>query len=252
MARPVQRGTIPRSSAVTQNRRGSQRIASIITVLILLATLLLLGFSIYLAVQLGFITLPLLKGVVTPTPVITLLNVPDLKGKTWAQAQAITARDHFQLSSKDGTIDGVVIGQSPSPPAQAPPNSTIEVLMQVQKAKIPSIPKNSSLATAKQILMNAGFTNIIVKSDGKPPTLPPNTVSSVSPSSSTPVPLDTQIILYVNNLNGTPAVTPTPLPTAKPTPTPTAKPTPTPTATPSPTPTPTATPTPTPTPSPTP
>src|SRR5205823_13717335 len=47
-SRPGQVGTVPRSSAVPQNRRNS-RFASIITVLILLATLILLSFSVYVA-----------------------------------------------------------------------------------------------------------------------------------------------------------------------------------------------------------
>src|SRR6266516_5025534 len=46
--RPGQVGTVPRSGAVPQNRRSS-RFASIITVLIILSTLILLGFSIYVA-----------------------------------------------------------------------------------------------------------------------------------------------------------------------------------------------------------
>ena len=46
--RAGQVGTVPRSGAVPQNNRNS-RFASIITVLILLATLILLGFSIYVA-----------------------------------------------------------------------------------------------------------------------------------------------------------------------------------------------------------
>jgi hypothetical protein len=50
-------GTLPRLGAVSQDRDDS-RFASFVTVLILLATLILLGFSIYLAVQLGFIKLP--------------------------------------------------------------------------------------------------------------------------------------------------------------------------------------------------
>jgi hypothetical protein len=47
---PLQRGTIPRSGLVVPDRRDS-RIASMIMLLILLATLLLLGFSIYLVVH---------------------------------------------------------------------------------------------------------------------------------------------------------------------------------------------------------
>jgi eukaryotic-like serine/threonine-protein kinase len=47
---PLQRGNIPRSSVVVPDRRDS-RFASILTLLILLATLLLLGCSVYLVVQ---------------------------------------------------------------------------------------------------------------------------------------------------------------------------------------------------------
>src|SRR5207302_3808274 len=47
-------GTRPRPNAVPYDQRDS-RFAGIITVLILIATLLLLGFSIYLAAELGFI-----------------------------------------------------------------------------------------------------------------------------------------------------------------------------------------------------
>ena len=51
--RPFQRGTVPRSGVV-QNDQKESRFATAVTVLILLATLLLLGFSIFLANQLGF------------------------------------------------------------------------------------------------------------------------------------------------------------------------------------------------------
>src|SRR5205085_7223804 len=50
--RPFQHTTMPRSGVVQQDQTSS-RFAAIITVLILLATLILLGFSVYLAVQLG-------------------------------------------------------------------------------------------------------------------------------------------------------------------------------------------------------
>src|SRR6266566_1334315 len=49
-------GTVPRTGQVRRDQRDS-RFASIITVLILLATLLLLGFSVFLAAELGFINL---------------------------------------------------------------------------------------------------------------------------------------------------------------------------------------------------
>jgi serine/threonine protein kinase len=56
-----QHGAVSRSGVVQPDQR-DWRSASIITILILLATLLLLGFSVYLAVQLGFITLPFFHG----------------------------------------------------------------------------------------------------------------------------------------------------------------------------------------------
>src|SRR5690348_13179220 len=72
-ARPGQVGTVPRSSAVPQIRRNS-RFASIITVLILLATLILLGFSVYVAY-----TVFNNGNRVVQTPVVTQVAVPDLK-----------------------------------------------------------------------------------------------------------------------------------------------------------------------------
>jgi serine/threonine protein kinase len=131
----IQRGTIPRSGVVSQDRRDSPHLASIITVLILLATLLLLGFSIYLAVQLGFINLPLpfFNGESAPTTVVTLLDVPDLKGKTWKDAQSIANNAGFQLRSQDGNQDGIVVGQNPSPPAKGRRGATIVVQIKVQR-----------------------------------------------------------------------------------------------------------------------
>ena len=195
VSRPGQVGTVPRSGAVPQNTRGS-RFASIITVLILLATLILLGFSVYVVYTVfnnGH------SGV--STPVVTLVKVPDLIGKTWTDASNIATADRFQLKSQDGSTDGVVVSQSPDAGFQASSGSTIEVLMEVKKVAVPPIPKNSTLATVEQILMRAGFTKIVVKSDGQPATLPPNTVTMVTPSSGNSVPVDSQIIIYVNNLN---------------------------------------------------
>ncbi len=250
--RLVQRGTIPRSGAVSQDRRESQHFASIITVLILLTTLLLLGFSIYLAVQLGFISLPFFNGGSTPTPAVTQLDVPDLRGMTWAEALQTANRDGFQLRSKTGDFLGVVVSQNPSPPAKGRKGDFIEVQMQVKKAVVPSFPVNSSLAAVEQILSNAGFTKYTVTSDGPDPALPPNTVSKLSPPPGSSVAVDSQITIYVKNYtNGSPVVTPTLSPTAKPSPSPSPTPSPTPSPSPSPTPSPSPSPTIGPSPSPT-
>ena len=244
--RPGQVGTVPRSDAVPRNKRGS-RFASIITMLILLATMVFVGLSIYVFYSVfnnG-------RGVVQ-TPVVTLVDVPDLKTKTWTEAQTLASNAGFQLRSKDDTYDGIVVSQSPLYGTKASSGSTIEVLMKVQMVKIPAITKTTTLGPYEALLLSLGFHNYIVKSDGQPPTLPPDTVTKVSPSPGNPVPVDSQITIYVNNLNGTPAVTPTPSPTAipSPTPSPTPKPSPTPSPKPTPTPSPTPSPTPDPTPSP--
>jgi eukaryotic-like serine/threonine-protein kinase len=242
--RAGQVGTVPRSGAVPQNSRSS-RFASIITVLILLATLILLGFSIYVA----YTVFHNGKAVVQ-TPVVTQVTVPVLTGMTWVDASNTAKRAGFQLKSQDGGTEGVVLKQSPNPGDQAISGSAIEVLMGVQKTIVPTIPKNSQLDTVEQILMSSGFQYTVIP-DGTNPNLQPNTVSRISPSSSSSVPSGSKIAIYVvNYTNGTPAVTPSPSPIAKPSPTP--SPTPKPSPTPSPTPNPTPSPTPNPTPSPTP
>src|SRR6266700_5383603 len=63
-----QHGTIPHSDIVQPNQPNSH-FSSIIIFLILLATLLLLGFSAYLAAELRFISLPFIN---SPTPPLTI------------------------------------------------------------------------------------------------------------------------------------------------------------------------------------
>ncbi len=63
-----QHGTIPHSDIVQPNQPNSH-FSSIIIFLILLATLLLLGFSTYLAAELRFISLPFIN---SPTPPLTI------------------------------------------------------------------------------------------------------------------------------------------------------------------------------------
>ncbi len=243
--RPGQVGTVPRSGAVPQNRRSS-RFVSIITVLIILATLILLGFSIYVA----YVVFYNVKGSVQ-TPVVTQVVVPDLKNMTWTDALSTATTAGFQLKSENNSMDGIVVSQNPDVGLQASRGSTIEVKMQVQKVAIPAITKNTTLGSYEALLQSLGFKFTAI-SDGQPPTLPPNTITRVSPPPGNSVAVGTQITIYVNNLNGTPAVTPTPSPSAIPTPTATPKPSPTATPKPSPTATPKPTPTPSPTPSPSP
>ena len=246
------------------DRRGS-RTATIITVLILVATLLLLVFSIYLANQLGFIKLPFLNGGITPTVTATAVTapIPNLKGLDYTTAQNTAKDAGFQLTVNGYTLQNtpppsyVVTQQSPPWPGTARKGTTIEVTMgpKTTTVTVPDIPKNASLVVAEQKLQQAGL-NFKITSAGQDTTLQPNTVVRLDPVSGTSVPVGTTVILYVKNYNaGAPGVTPTPSPSPTPTktpdPTPTTTPDPTPTITPSPTTTPTTTPTPTITPSPT-
>jgi serine/threonine protein kinase len=249
------RGTQPRASSVPYDRRDS-RFASVITAFILLATLLLLGFSIYLAAQLNFIHLPWFGGSI-PTPTSTVPHqfpVPDLRGLTYPAANTKAINAGFTLKVITDNTTGIVINQDPAPALLALKGSAIRVAFGRATQQTVVVPLNlvgNTLSGAEQILTMAGIS-YSVRSDGtNPNNSTPNIISRVDPPSGTTIPKGINVILYVQNLtNGTPTVAPTldPTPTKNPTPTPTKTPTATPTNTPTPTPTNTPTPTPTPTP----
>jgi hypothetical protein len=250
------RSTQPRANSVGYNRRDS-RFASIVTALILLATLLLLGFSIYLAAQLGFVHLPWFGGP-SPTPTINAqqIPVPDLRGLTYQAARTTAINKGFTLNATNDITTGIVINQAPLPSQLASKGSAIQVTFGPVTQQTVVVPPNlvdNTLSGAEQILSNAGIKYSVLPDGTNPNNSTPNIISRVDPPSGTTIPKDRTVILYVQNFtNGTPTVAPTldPTPTKNPTPTPTHTATPTPTHTP--TPTPTNTPTPTPTPSPTP
>ena len=251
--RPVQHSTVPRSGTVAQDQRNSP-FATVVTVFIVLATLLLLGFSIYLAaVQLHLFGIPFINDSSTPTPTVITAIVPNLVGDDYSTAQTNAENAGFKLQLANGqtSTDGVVVRQAPSAGQIYRKDSTIEVTMGPKQVKVPPIPQNDSLDAVELILQRAGLTYKPL-GDGLDPKLPPNTVSRLDPPPGTLVNLGSQVTIYVKNYtNGSPAITPTPSPTPKPSPTPTPKPSPTPTPKPSPTPTPKPSPTPGPSPSPT-
>src|SRR5581483_6541979 len=93
--RPYQRGTTPRSGAV---ERSDSHVAGIVTALILCATLLLLGFSLFLAVNLGYIHIPGLNlNNPAPSPTVSGVTVPDLIEKSFNQANAKAVSLGFKL-----------------------------------------------------------------------------------------------------------------------------------------------------------
>jgi eukaryotic-like serine/threonine-protein kinase len=244
--RPYQRGTIPRSGAINDQR--DSRFASIITVLILLATLLLLGFSVYLAAELNFIHIPGLGAPnAAPTNPVVQFPVPDLKNLSYQEAKIRATGAGFNIDVPDNITTGVVVSQDPAPPALAPKGSNIRLKFgpaAQQTVIVPNGLVGNSLTNAELILRNAGI-KWTIQPDGNNPSQAANTVSRVLPTSGSSIPKGSAVILYVvNYTNGSPAVTPSPSPNPSPSPTqdPTAKPTQDPTAKPSPSPSPSPTP----------
>ncbi len=235
--------------------RTDARFATIVTVLILLATLLLLGFSVYLAVELGFISLPF-SGASPTATVTSQVPVPNLIGKSYQDAQTLAANAGFQLKVDNGLTSGTVIKQSPMPPDKALQGSTIDVELQMALPTrvVPDGLVGDTLAAAEAALDQAGIPYSV--HPATPPTDPtkgPNIVVRVRPTSGTPLDsTNTVVRLFVVNMtNGTPTVAPTPSPTpTTPPPTPTPRPSPTPAPIPSPTTLPTLTPDPVPDPTP--
>jgi len=78
------------------------RFATIVTVLIVLATFVLLGFSVYLPVQLGFIALPFFNGGASPTPGAVTAIVPNLIGNDYSGAKATAENAGFSVALANG------------------------------------------------------------------------------------------------------------------------------------------------------
>lgn len=245
--RPFNKGQVNGRAAVVGEQHDS-RAAGIVTLLILLATLLLLGFSIYLAGQLGF--LPFGGTSVTPTAttptVVTAppVAVPDLVGKDFADAQNIAQSKGFKLQVAKGPNTGRVKKQAPEANSKAASGSTILVELE-QTVKIQDL-AGKPLADAITTLKNDGLQYKVASDPNKPVDLneDPNVVTRTDPQAGSNVTADKQVTLYVTNyLTATPTAVPIIQPTTPPTPVP--QPTPTPTAAPQPTPTDTPAPTPT-------
>ena len=254
--RPFRKGVVNGRTGLVQDKRES-RVAGIVTLFILMATLLLLGFSIYLAGQLGF--LPFGGGGSTATPepttptsvIVPPVVVPDLVGKDIADAQNVAQAKGFKLQVAKGSATGKVKKQAPEANSKAASGSTILVELE-QTVKIPDL-AGKTLVDATAALKNDGLQYNVVSDPNKPfdPNEDPNVVTRTDPLAGADVTLDKPITVYVTNYQTT-APTPVPVvqptPTAAPTPTPMAQPTPTPAPQPTPTPKPRKMPTPTPVP----
>jgi serine/threonine protein kinase len=248
--RPFRKGDIG-----TGGKPAESRAISVVTILILFATLLLLGFSIYLAGELGFISLPGAESSsVTPTP--QQVTVPNLVGLSYMQAKQAAEAKGFKFQSTDNVTQGKVKQQSPQASQTALYGSMITVQLEKTQntqsgVKIPNL-IGLSVTQARQMLKEAGIQAIQVLPDPNNPNDPnkgTNIVTLTDPLAGEMLPPGKTITLYITNdtkdaptaqpiQQNTPVVNPT---LAPPTPTP-APPTPTPTPTPAP-PTPTPTPT---------
>jgi eukaryotic-like serine/threonine-protein kinase len=175
-----------------QNESEGSRAVTVVTILIMLFTLLLLGFSVYLAVQLGFLTFPggqSSSGTPTPQQTPSAVKMPSLVRLPLDQAQE-------SLKSKG--------------------NFSIKVLVDSSDPNDPHLGANVVTRTdpsTGETLQTGQVITLYVTNYTQPitPTVPPTTL----PPTPTPIPAPT------------PTPVPTPTPTPVPTPTPTPKPTPT-------------------------
>jgi serine/threonine protein kinase len=128
---PITLESAPIPTTSTPDRR-DWGFASIITTFILLATLLLFGFSVYLAVQLNFIHVPFISGGGIPAlQADGLIEVPDLRTMSWLHAVATSEKLDFRLVLVGGQPDGVVVDQNPRAHDKAAKGSTIDVKLEI-------------------------------------------------------------------------------------------------------------------------
>jgi serine/threonine-protein kinase len=245
--RPFQKDSMSPRTGVVGTQRDS-RFASIITILILLATLLLLGFSIYLASELGFINFGSQQPTPSPTAVtataVPTVTVPDLKGMTLQQAQDALTKLNLKLHKRNGPDDGVIVDQSTQANNTTQTGSTIVVDTKAA-VKVPDGLVGNTVDADTQLLKQANIPYEVVD-DGFDNTQNYNTVTKTDPPAGTVLKDGQKVTLHVVNVGTPPTQTP-PTPTTQPTQAPTQAPTPTPTPRPTRTPTPTPKPKPSPT-----
>jgi serine/threonine protein kinase len=223
VASPDSDATRPFTKDALQARGGASsretRFANIVTWLIVLAALVLLGFSVYLASMLGLLDfLGGNKGTgpsVTPTAVSQMVPVPDLVGKTKEEAQAIVTSSGLNWIAKGDGPD--VLDQNPRAGDTASKGATITVTLGTYhpKVKVPTGLKGGTLANAIALLKNSNIQYSIAD-DGPDPKQGDNTVVNVDPVEGTTITVGTPITLHVvNYTNGTPVVPPTQVPPTK-------------------------------------
>ena len=107
----------------------NSRFVNIMTIFITIATLSLLGLSIYLAWELGFIHIPFINNGSSPTAAPTIGTIPHLVGLDYQTALAHARQAGFNMQSLNNIRTGLVIQQTPPANDMALKGSTIIVEM---------------------------------------------------------------------------------------------------------------------------
>jgi len=255
LTRPYQRDALAGQDA--KQSQQDARFRGVITALILVVTLIFLGFCIFLASQLGL--LPFWnpnKPQITPTSVAQSATVPDLRGKT-LDAAKIEAKNagNFVIHVSGTLQQGIVESQDPGPNVPAARGATISVTLKapVTPTATVIVPTglNGETVTIAENTLNADKIPYTLVSAGSNANYPSDIVKGTNPNGGSPIPSGTNLQVYVWNCTSCTLGTPTSVPTNPPAPTATPTtgitPTPTPTTGITPTPTPTTGITPTPT-----
>jgi len=226
--RPIPKKALSAQSGIVHKSQES-RIAGIITIFILTATLLLLGFSVYLAAELGFLSFPGgTRPTVSPTTVPpNSVLVPNLFGLDYMHAKALAEQKGFKLAV-NGLTTGKVKSQSLKVGNRAPRGETIQV--EFDGKTVPTDLVGKSLDQVEQILVKDGIQYVVSdQSDPQNFDKAPNIVTRVDPNEGQSLQPGQKVTLFVTNLgNAMPVTTEVVAPTATVVAPPVSTPTPTP------------------------
>lgn len=205
------------------------RITGIVTAIILIAALLLLGFSVYLAGELGLLP-PIFGQQNQQEP--PMVEVPNLINMDLTQARKVAEEAGFRLQVVKDQQTGKVINQNPSAGSPYREGSVITVELEAETVKVPEV-VGLSLTEAKNILNNANIRFNVEEDTQNPidPTKAVDTVTRVDPEEGATLQSGQVVTLYITNyseaIDPTPTLPPEPTPTLPPEPTSTPPPTPT-------------------------
>ncbi len=183
--RPLRKGDISQ-----QRESEESRVVKVVTVLILLATLLLLGFSVYLANELGVFGGPSSSSTPTVQPVPPSVKIPDLTGVPLDQAQQLLKSKGIQIQSiqvqpdpshlTDPNLGPNIITRTDPPAGQMLPAGKMITLYVVNSTMLTATPTVQNTPTTQPIL---GTTPIATPTPVPTPTPTPKPTSTSTPPS---------------------------------------------------------------------